>query len=164
MQVDKLLDRRKIGPHFLQDMEYRNILKSIFTVISSQNHRILKARILSNHIHLLIEFSSSLFCNSSSETSIHTASKTLLKQIKKESAEKINANLNRIGPLWEEENFCIAIDSLEMFNNVRSYINTNTCYIERMKASEDQLLLSKTIAIKGKKTLVYSEFRPGIVC
>jgi len=154
-EIDRLLDKRRIGPHYLKEIDNKKILIDSIPSEIEQDFEVQSLKVLSNHFHMLIRFFDEEI------TANETRSKTeeILASIKSNTATLFNSKLKRIGPVWEEENFNIMISDELMFKNVESYIRENKDW----SMEESLPLCYKKIKSPMKKTLFYSEFRPRIV-
>ena len=93
-KYDSVLDSGEFGKNYLQIKEIAEICKTTLHYPDGKDYKLICYTIMPNHVHLVFE----LLPNNKGISKI-------MQSIKRISARKINALLNREGSLWQDESF-----------------------------------------------------------
>jgi putative transposase len=125
-KVDDALDKIQTGPHYLKDEKIASLIIKKLRQYDNTLYYLDAYCIMSNHIHVLLDFSVQLPANfmdfnEQNYVQLHQ----VMKLIKGGTAYEANKILNRKGKFWEDESFDTYIRNDKHRTNVIHYILNN---------------------------------------
>lgn len=128
LQLEALLHAIKDRSRILAKSEIMSIVREQILRFDGDLYNLLCFSIMSNHVHLVFETSTSSADDLSDKLGIghsHTLVSYVMQRIKGATARYINKEMGTTGAVWEKESYDIYIRNEKMLQRVISYVLNN---------------------------------------
>ncbi len=136
-KTEEILDRAIFGNTWLKNPEIAGIVAEKLHQYNGKYYHLLAFTIMSNHIHVLLDFSAQQLENGDYDEDNYVPLSKVMQYIKGGSAFECNQKLGRQGRFWQREYYDRFVRGEKDFKNYLNYILNNPVKAGLVKSWED---------------------------